>query len=274
MKTILFFLLLLCQGLPAQTPPTGQPLALSNAPGLPAGEVLFPPRYINYNGADLGILLRKYSELVDRNVLRSPTVETALKAPVYFINQTALTRTGAIQAFQAIFATNGVALIEDGNKFLKVVRVKDAASHRQNSVHFTPEATPVDRAGSADAILFPPKHINYNGAELGMVLQKYSELIGRKPLRSPRVESALKAPVFFVNQTPLARSEAIHAYEMILALNGVALVEVDEKSMKVVTVAEALGTGQEKSTGSATGAGAEKSPSASGAANPSTPTKK
>jgi len=128
MRTILAILLLLvCQGLPAQTPPTGQPSALANPPE----EVLFPAKFINFTGADLGMLLRKYSELVGRSVLRSPTVEPALKASVHFINQTPLTRTEAIQAFQAIFATNGVALIEEGDKFLLVVRANSKRSMRR-----------------------------------------------------------------------------------------------------------------------------------------------
>lgn len=104
-------------------------------------------------------------------------------------------------------------------------------------------ATPA-AASVTEAIVFPAKFINYTGAELGMVLDKYADMVGRSMLRSPTAEGALKAPIFFVNQTPLTRSEAIQAYQAIAAMNGVALVEVDEKFMKVVTVAEALGTGQ------------------------------
>lgn len=98
-------------------------------------------------------------------------------------------------------------------------------------------------AGTED-VVFPAKFINFTGADLGMVLQKYAELVGRSMLRSPTAENALKQPVFFVNQTPLTRAEAIQAYQAICAMNGVALVEVDAKFLKVVTVAEALGTGQ------------------------------
>lgn len=272
MKTTLSLLLLLflCQALPVQTSLVGQPLALTNA----AEEVIFPPRFINFNGANLGMLLPKFAELVGRNVLRSPAVEYALHAPVHFSNQTALTQSEAIQAFQAIFATNGVALIEDGDKFLQVVRAKDAAGHGQGFAHPSLAKSSGDAPASADALLFPPRNIIYNGAELSMVLQKFSELIGRKPLRSPKVESMLKAPVFFVNQTPLTKSEAIHAYDMIFALNGVGFIEEGEAYLKVVPVWEIALPGQKKSTGSATGAGAEKSPPASSAVNPSTPTKK
>lgn len=273
MKTILC-LLLLCQALPAQPPPTGQPPALTNAPGLPVEEVLFPAKFINFTGADLGMLLRKYSELVGRNILRSPTVEPALKASVHFINQTALTKTEAIQAFQAIFATNGVALIEDGEKFLQVVRAKDAAGSGPGLARPTLAKSSGDAPASTGAMLFPPKAINYIGADLNKLLQHFSELLGRKPLRSPKVESVLKAPVFFINQTPLTKSEAIHAYDMIFAMNGVGFIEEGEAYLKVVPVWEIALPGQKRSPGSATGAGAEKSPPASGAPNPSTPTKK
>jgi len=271
MRAILAILLLLvCRGLPAQTLPTGKPQTLASTPE----EVLFPAKFINFTGADLGMLPRKYSELVGRNVLRSPTVEPALKASVHFINQTALTRTEAIQAFQAIFATNGVALVEDGEKFLQVVRAKDAAGSGPGFARPTLAKSPGDAPASTNAVLFPPRSIIFNGAELGMLLRHFSELIGRKPLRSPQVEPMLKAPVFFVNQTPLTKSEAIRAYDMIFALNGVGFIEEGEAYLKVVPVWEIAPPGQEKSTGSATGAGAEKSPPASGAAKPSTPPKK
>lgn len=87
--------------------------------------------------------------------------------------------------------------------------------------------------------MFQPKTINYVGADLGMILQKYSELINRSVLRSPAAEGPLKAAVFFVNQTPLTRSEAIQAYQAIFAMNGLAFVEVGEKFLRVVPTAEA-----------------------------------
>lgn len=271
MKTILSILLLVAwYGLPAQTPPSGQSSVLTNTPE----EVLYPPKFINFTGADLGMLLRKYSELVDRNVLRSPAAENALKAPVHFINQTALTRTETIQAFQAIFATNGVALVEDGEKFLQVVRAKDAAASGPGLARPSLAKRPGDAPASTGALLFPPKAINYLGADLNILLPHFSELLGRKPLRSPKVESMLRSPVFFVNQTPLTKSEAIHAYDMIFAMNGVGFIEEGEADLKVVPVWEIALPGEKKSTGSATGTGAEKSQPASGPANPSTPTKK
>jgi len=105
-----------------------------------------------------------------------------------------------------------------------------------------PAAAPAAVAGAEEIVA--AKLIHFTGADLGTVLQRYAELVGRSMLRSPTAETALKAPIFFVNQTPLTRSEAMQAYQAIAAMNGVALVEVDEKFMKVVTVAEALGTGQ------------------------------
>lgn len=108
----------------------------------------------------------------------------------------------------------------------------------------TPSTTPAPVAAVAEEVMFAPKTISYTGAELGQVLQKYAELIGRNLLRAPTAEQALKTPIFFVNQTPLTRTEAMQAYQVVLAMNGVSLVEVGEKFLKVVTSQEATATGQ------------------------------
>lgn len=109
---------------PAATP---APAPASSADAKPAEETLFKPGELNFVGAEIWQVLSKYySELVGRNILRSPTAEAALKAPVFFVNQTALTRSEAMQAFEAIFAMNGLALVPAGDKFLKAVPLTEA----------------------------------------------------------------------------------------------------------------------------------------------------
>jgi general secretion pathway protein D len=98
---------------PATVPPS------SNAPSeetLPAGTINFP-------ATDLNQVLQIYSELVGRTVLRP----TTLPAPTITLKtQTPLTRREAIQAFDAVLALNGIAVVNVGDKFVKVVPTAQA----------------------------------------------------------------------------------------------------------------------------------------------------
>lgn len=101
-------------------------------------------------------------------------------------------------------------------------------------------ATAVVKPG--DEVIIQPGGISFTGADLQTVLTKfYAELVGRSVLRSPSLPNP---PVFFVNQTPLTRNEAMQAYEALFAMNGVAIVNVGDKFMKAVPLQEAMTTGQ------------------------------
>ena len=83
----------------------------------------------------------------------------------------------------------------------------------------------------------PPGHINWTGADLNQVLTIYSEMVGRSILRVAQ----LPAPqtIVFKNQTALTKQEAIQAINAVLALNGIAMINVGEKFVKAVPIAQA-----------------------------------
>ena len=83
--------------------------------------------------------------------------------------------------------------------------------------------------------------INFRGADLDSVLIKYAEMVNRSVLRAPTLPNPT---FFFVNQTPLTKMEAIQAYQALFAMNGIAVIEVGDKFMKVVTAAESIQQGQ------------------------------
>lgn len=125
--------------IPAPSPATSIP-APGAAPDLaaavaPAEEQLIPAKNINLTGADLNTLLITYAEMVNRSVLRSPTLQPNLT--FFFVNQTPLTKAEAIQAYQALFAMNGVALIEVGDKFIKAVPAAESISQGQKPLVVT-----------------------------------------------------------------------------------------------------------------------------------------
>ena len=84
--------------------------------------------------------------------------------------------------------------------------------------------------------MLPAGTIRFPATDLNQVLEIYAELVGRTVLRP----TSLPAPTITLKtQTPLTRSEAIQAFDAVLALNGIAVVNVGDKFVKVVPTAQA-----------------------------------
>ncbi|MDW8307836.1 MAG: secretin N-terminal domain-containing protein [Verrucomicrobiales bacterium] len=98
---------------------------------------------------------------------------------------------------------------------------------------------------SPPEMVIQPGEINWTAATLDQVLQQYTELVGRTVLR-PATLPAVN--IVFKNQTPLTRKELVQALDALLALNGIALIPVGEKFIKVVPVAQANQEGAPFST--------------------------
>lgn len=111
------------QPLPAAAPPTApgeQLIAITPPPQSTntSPEETLPAGVINFPATDLNQVLQIYAELVGRTVLRP----TTLPAPTITLKtQTPLTKHEAIQAFDAVLALNGIAVVNVGDKFVKVV---------------------------------------------------------------------------------------------------------------------------------------------------------
>ena len=116
---------------PGPALPSGQPRTATEAgtiPIIPSGtnaspDETLPAGTINFPATDLNQVLQIYAELVGRTVLRP----TSLPAPTITLKtQTPLTRREAIQAFDAVLALNGIAVVNVGDKFVKVVPTAQA----------------------------------------------------------------------------------------------------------------------------------------------------
>lgn len=83
----------------------------------------------------------------------------------------------------------------------------------------------------------PALSINFQGVPVDKVLQVYAEYVGRTLLRSPSVN--VQTPITLVQQTPLTRTEIIHAMDAELAMNNIAMIPIGEKFIKVVNLTEA-----------------------------------
>jgi general secretion pathway protein D len=84
--------------------------------------------------------------------------------------------------------------------------------------------------------MIPPGTIDFRGADLNQVLELYAMLRQRTILRAAN----LATPTFVLKtQTPLTKTEAIKALDAMLALNGIAIVDVGDKFAKAAPMATA-----------------------------------
>ena len=91
------------------------------APAKPSEEMV-PVGFINFQGVDVSQVVDIYAKLVGRTVLRAALPS----AQIILHTETPLTKSEAIQALQAVLALNGIAVVNMGDKFVKVLGVGDA----------------------------------------------------------------------------------------------------------------------------------------------------
>jgi general secretion pathway protein D len=98
----------------------------------------------------------------------------------------------------------------------------------------TPPPSPGTKGEAKDEMV-PAGDINFQGVDLDQVLDVYARYVGRTLLRAnlPQVKIILHT------ETSLTRSEVIQALQAVLALNGVALINVGDKFVKAVPAAQA-----------------------------------
>ena len=98
-------------------------------PAAPAPEKEVAGYAINFPGVDVKQVLDVYAKLVNRTLLMgAPPSGT-----IILHTQSPLTKTEAIEALQAVLAMNGIALVNIGDKFVKVLP-PDAGQLRRRGV--------------------------------------------------------------------------------------------------------------------------------------------
>ena len=109
------------------------------------------------------------------------------------------------------------------------------------------QAAPPGAAGQNNATqddsqeLIPPGLINFQGVPVDQVLEVYAQLVGRTLLRA----SLPQASIVLKTETPLTKQEAIQALQAVLALNGIALINVGDKFVKVLATDQAGTAGEQ-----------------------------
>jgi general secretion pathway protein D len=85
----------------------------------------------------------------------------------------------------------------------------------------------------------PAYSYNFQGVDVGQVLDIYAKLVGRTVLRA----GLPTAQIVLHTETLLTRTEAIQALQAVLALNNISLVNVGDKFVKVLPVDQANSAG-------------------------------
>lgn len=96
-------------------------------------------------------------------------------------------------------------------------------------------------AGMPDNQIIPPGLIDFQGVDVSQVLEVYAQLVGKTLLHAqlPNSQIVLKT------ETPLTKAEAIQALQGVLALNGIAVIDVPGgKFVKVVPTEQAGQAGE------------------------------
>jgi general secretion pathway protein D len=89
--------------------------------------------------------------------------------------------------------------------------------------------------GSAAEEIIPAGNINFQGVDVNQVLEVYAKLVGRTLLRG----SVPQASIILKTETPLTKTEAIEALQSVLAMNGIEVINVGDKFVKVLPVTDA-----------------------------------
>jgi len=110
-----------------------------------------------------------------------------------------------------------------------------------------PALTPA--APAADEEKITPGLIDFASADIGQVLTIYSKLVNRTILRPATLPTAT---IVLKTQTELTRQEAIQALDAVLALNGISMINVSDKFVKALPIAQANAAGAPVSTNAAT----------------------
>ncbi len=112
-----------------------------------------------------------------------------------------------------------------------------ASNSLPSLVTVTPKTASTNNAPPEEMI--PAGNINFQGVDVSQVLDVYAQLVGRTMLRA----GLPAAQIILRTETPLTKTEAIQALQAVLALNGIALVNVGDKFVKVLPIDQANSAG-------------------------------
>jgi hypothetical protein len=207
--------------------------AASNVPapdGEKPAEDSIPPGTVDFRGADIHQFLDIYALLLNRNLLRSPIISSTFKLHT----QTPLTKSAAIYLLEVSLALNGIASVDDGTNFVQIVPINRIANVKLQAPQRNADDPVLNPTTSREFgyLHSPMPGKGEQKASQGPVndmVAYYAELTGRTAVPASNAGRML---AIFKAQTPLTKAEMLYALDTTLALNGVAIIEVDDKTIR------------------------------------------
>jgi hypothetical protein len=171
--------------------------------------------YINLVSVNLDTAISLYADFKSRTVLQHPQLEDG---PVS-IKCNPHTSAEATEAFEKMFDERKIATIPDGDKFVMIVPFA-----------VTNTVTPCADTIAATNAPLQALSVNFRSAPLQMVVQTYSDFLGKKivnPGDVPRFPG-----VTFVQTTPLSKAQILYAWETQMAWRNFRLVPDDSGNLR------------------------------------------
>jgi hypothetical protein len=233
-----------------------KPPTTTNTAG--GGTLAFP-------GIDLDTFLDFYSKVDQQHTLLRPYSVPSIRLQLTV--QKPLSKEEIAYAMKVVLLLNGVAAIEDGEKFVQVVPVSLASQARAHAPKpergaklIAVNEIPVFRPGIRGGVPLFPKPItqptvgerigevatNARNAMLGpppppppptvmSLAEYYARLAGKELQVTPQLGSR---NIIFEVKTPLTKAEILYAIEATLALEGLAIIPVEGKTVRVGKLSE------------------------------------
>lgn len=225
MKTTLFALLLTCLGVSAQSPPAFPQL---------------PPTVSDTNRQALEQALERARAGQPGTIVDQTPPAPASNPPALVVPTVPLTPRTALRPAPSLVNTNALVVppevlpgIPSPSTSPAIPALPGTNAPGESVISIKP---PPGTTNAPPEEMLPAGVINFPATDLNQVLQIYAELVNRTILRP----TSLPAPTISLKtQTPLTRKEAKEAFDAVLALNGIAMIDIGEKFVKVVPTAQA-----------------------------------
>ena len=129
------------------------------------------PRRLKFSSAPLTLLLEAYAEATGRTLLLAPSLPTA---NINLRSQTDLNLPEYLDAIETVLGMHGVALLREGDRFLRIVANKDARQEPMVIRTAGGDFSAVRDSGKLNSQLIPLKHIEIAEAQKAIESLKHA----------------------------------------------------------------------------------------------------
>lgn len=184
---------------------------------------------IMLNQVDFDDALDLYASLKNRTLLIQPD----LKQPLLTLSAAITNQAAAIYIMKNALQERGAVIIPDGDRFEWIVPA--GATNLFPTSAIPVRAAPKSASATNGVETVPAVSINFADVDLQQVLAVYQALTAQKWVQGGPLPAG--ATFTFHNQTPLTKAGILHAFDVMLAWHGLKVVNVDDKTFKLVPLA-------------------------------------